>query len=191
MLLILTASLSLLTPPPLGRAGPALPRRACLAAAAATAAGLHAPPAIAIGESLMEAAVSADPLIVRLKQAREGIAAVPLQADSGDWAAVRKTVSFTLPFLTLKGYTGESVKSRAASLKTEQAKATVLDQRSALLVSLAKLDKAAYAVQIGKTPPAEASEVCVLLAAASRRPCPVWRWGLALSRPCSLPGGRW
>jgi hypothetical protein len=47
------------------------------------------------------------------------------------------------------GYTGESVKSRAATLGDE-AKTLVLAQRQALLVALGTLDRATYNVQMGK-----------------------------------------
>lgn len=52
---------------------------------------------------LYEAATSDDPLATRLKQAREGIKTVPAAAQSGDWDSVRRSVGFTLPFLSVKG----------------------------------------------------------------------------------------
>lgn len=56
-----------------------------------------------LGGGLIEAATSSDPLSTRLRQAREGIAQVSAKAQLGDWDAVRQAVSFTLPFLSLKG----------------------------------------------------------------------------------------
>jgi len=47
------------------------------------------------------------------------------------------------------GYTGTSVKSRAAALD-EEPRAAMMAQRQALLVALATLDQAAYSVQTGK-----------------------------------------
>jgi hypothetical protein len=55
------------------------------------------------GGGLIEAAISADPLSTRLRQAREGIAQISSKAQLGEWDEVRQAVSFTLPFLSLKG----------------------------------------------------------------------------------------
>lgn len=95
--------------------------------------------------------------MTRLKQSREGISQISAKAQAGDWDAVRQAVSFTLPFLSVKGYTGESVKSRAVTL-TDDVKNQVIAQRQALLVALGTLDKAAYNVQTGKAKPLDVAE---------------------------------
>lgn len=61
------------------------------------------------------------------------------------------------------GYTGESVKSRAATLE-DDAKTLVLAQRQALLVALATLDRTTYNVQTGK---AKADEVTAAISSGA------------------------
>ena len=56
------------------------------------------------------------------------------------------------------GYTGASVKSRAAELG-EEARAAVIAQRQTLLVALATIDRAAYNLQMGKDKPDDAAAI--------------------------------
>lgn len=93
-----------------------------------------------------------DLLVTRLNQARDGLTGceAKINARDRDLEAVRRAVKDTLTPLTMKGYAGESVKSRAAALandgKSESA-AAITDARRAVLISLGDLDRATFEKQ--------------------------------------------
>ena len=93
------------------------------------------------------------PLVKKLRQSREDLAACGPLLEAKQWEDVRKPINNLLPSLTFKGYTGESVKSRAAAWaaagELERSK-DIIAKRATLVVSLSKLDTALFAVQTNK-----------------------------------------
>lgn len=91
-----------------------------------------------------------DPLTMRLTRSRNEFAACASLLEAKNWDEVRKVISTLLPLMTFKGYTGESVKSRAQAWveagNLELAK-EILARRKALLDRLSSLDNALFAAQ--------------------------------------------
>ena len=73
--------------------------------------------------------------------------------ESREWGEVRQLVTKTVTLMTLKGYRGASVKSRALEMKDD----SLLDARAGLLKALGALDKLAYEQQ-QKSPFSSASK---------------------------------
>ena len=97
-----------------------------------------------------ESAKDEDPLTRKLQIAREDLGVADALIADREYERVRKVINALLPVLTFKGYTGESVKSRAeawvAAGDTEKAK-DILDKRNALVRRLAALDRGLYGAQ--------------------------------------------
>jgi hypothetical protein len=127
MLVTLSLLCHALVPPP-----PSLSRRAVLLGAPAAAALVVRPyPASAsveakqalmakaqqreAEEAAAEAAKDKDPLTRRLQKSREELEGCKALLADKQWEEVRKILGVLTPVLTFRGYTGESVKSRAES----------------------------------------------------------------------------
>ena len=115
-------------------------RRQCLSALPAAAA-LAAPWRVLADDGDDKLAASLIDARAQLAACEDGLA-----SGAPDWDAVRNAVKSVTTRLTLKGYLGESVKSRAAALSESDA-APILADRSALLRSLGSLDNGAYKQQ--------------------------------------------
>ena len=92
-----------------------------------------------------------DKLRDQIQGAKTQIEACPVLAKEADWAATRRAVSAAVTPLTMKGYTGESVKSLARSLEGSSAGADLASLRLRLLRELQVLDVAGYAHQLGQS----------------------------------------
>ena len=93
------------------------------------------------------------PLVKKLRKSREELDGCGPLLDAKQWADVRKPIDALLPALTFKGYTGESVKSRAAAWAAAgelQRSKEIVARRATLVVSLSKLDIALFAAQTNK-----------------------------------------
>jgi len=122
---------------------PSLPRRAALLGAILT------PFAPVYSRSL----AFDDPITLKLKVAREQLGAGISKIDDKQWDALRKPINALLPSLSLKGYTGESVKSRAlawARVGNVERSEEIIALRGALVVQLSQLDNALFAAQTNK-----------------------------------------
>ena len=96
------------------------------------------------------AAKDGDPLTRKLQTAREDFDDADSFIADKEYESVRKVINALLPVLTFKGYTGESVKSRAeawvAAGQPEKAK-DILLKRNELVRKLATLDRGLYGAQ--------------------------------------------
>lgn len=136
------------TPPPTLRLGERAPsfllsRRSAL---------LHslAAPLLAVGTS---AYAFDDPLTLKLKKSREELVQCPALIEAKQWDDVRQKINALLPFLTFKGYTGESVKSRALSwarVGEIELSDEIVARRRKLVLTLSSLDTALFAAQTNK-----------------------------------------
>lgn len=91
-----------------------------------------------------------DPLTRRLQKSREELEEARPLLETKQWDAVRKITGTLVPVMTFRGYTGESVKSRADAWTEagEKAKAkAIIDKRSSLVAQLSALDNAVFAAQ--------------------------------------------
>jgi len=94
-----------------------------------------------------------DPLTLRLRQSREELAACGPLLEQRRWEEVRKVTSVLLAAMTFKGYTGESVKSRAAAWAAAGDAArssSLLSKRTALMRRISALENGVYAAQTNK-----------------------------------------
>lgn len=128
----------------------AIARRAFLGDGVAAAAAVASSTTLALGAPRTAvAAADGDALAEQLLDARDGLAKCTELADARDWDAIRRAVALTLSFLSLKGYTGESVKSRALRLGGEAGEKLAAARR-ALLVELGSLDRLAFDAQLSR-----------------------------------------
>ena len=146
---------------------PSLARRSIVAASLAAPVALLAQPRASLAsaeakQALLEKARAReaqeaeenpsglDPLTMRLTRSRNEFAACASLLEAKNWDEVRKVISTLLPLMTFKGYTGESVKSRAQAWveagNLELAK-EILARRKALIDRLSSLDNALFAAQ--------------------------------------------
>ena len=105
--------------------------------------------AAAIVLPALPAHASDDALADRLMQARTALDSAKGWLANDEIQSVRKTVDITLKLLTIKGYLGESVKSRAADMGEGDASAVILAERKKLILNLGYLDKYCYSRQTG------------------------------------------
>lgn len=89
-------------------------------------------------------ACAEDALVAGLQDARAQFEGADRLVQSGQWDEVRKLVAMTLTLLSLKGYRGSSVKSRALELTEGPERQGLLDARAKLLQALGALDRLAY-----------------------------------------------
>ena len=99
-------------------------------------------------------AAEGDKLIARLQEASQQLATTKNSLADGDWDTVRAAVKGASTPLTMKGYLGESVKSRALETGSEELAAA----RKELLKSLGTLDRYCYDRQMGKSSSLNPSE---------------------------------
>jgi hypothetical protein len=123
-----------------------LPRRGALALG--VLAVLTSPPTLA-------AEPTEDILVQKLKERRDALSGCAERLDAGDWDSVRKVIQTVLVYLSTRGYTGESVKSRALEMGDDGK--PLVDARRALLVKLGTLDKYLYDLQVNVGPHVDAS----------------------------------
>ena len=161
MLVILILSPGALAPP-----SSALSRRAVLAAAplsllaqphAAVAGGLEAKQkaletarAREAKEAAYEAGLDADPLTRTLQVYRSQLADAEPLLENKKWDDVRKITQKLLTIMTLRGYTGESVKARAdAWMEAGETKKAneIFERRQDLVVKTSTLELAIFAAQ--------------------------------------------
>lgn len=129
----------------------ALPGPAVAGGAAAKKAALEAARAREAAESDTAGSMyGQDPLTFRLKQSRDELAQCASFLESKQWDKVRQAVSSLLPLMTFRGYTGESVKTRAEAWVSagnlELAK-EIFDRRGVLVKQLNALDQGVFAAQ--------------------------------------------
>ena len=91
-----------------------------------------------------------DSLVAALQDVRSQWGSADQLVRAAQWDEVRKLVQSTLSLLSLKGYRGASVKSRALDLdEGTPARKGLLEDRQSLLVALGALDRLAYEQQGG------------------------------------------
>ena len=137
---------------PLLAAGPLLlaQPRAAFASPEAKQAALAKAAEREAAEAAVEAGRDADPLTRTLQVYRDRLAAAGPMLDNKEWDAVRKMTSKLLTVMTLRGYTGESVKARADSWKEagqEKKADKILELRQALVININQLEVAIFAAQ--------------------------------------------
>ena len=128
-------------PPRAGKPAALVSRRAALGATAAVAVAAVLP---------AHAAHASDDLLAdRLLQARNALDGASVSMANGDVQSVRRIIDKTLKLLTIKGYLGESLKSRVAEMGESEASAVILAERKKLILNLGYLDKYCYSRQTG------------------------------------------
>lgn len=144
-----------------------LPRRAVLGAI------LHLAPLYILGAPGAASAKSYrgdDPLTLSLRNSRDELAACAALLDARRWDEVRKVTAILLTSMTFKGYTGESVKSRAASWAAAgnaELALYILARRIALMRNLSTLENGVFAAQTSnKSKMLSAEELQAALAGA-------------------------
>uniref|UniRef100_A0A7S4C685 Uncharacterized protein n=1 Tax=Chrysotila carterae TaxID=13221 RepID=A0A7S4C685_CHRCT len=98
--------------------------------------------------SVADSVLAAEPFEVQLRASREELAASEAKLRDRDWDKLRLTISKLVKLLTVKGYLGESVKSRAAAMGAAGEEITY--RRVKLLQNLYSVDKFAFEQQLRK-----------------------------------------